>query len=72
MSRKNGGTKTRNDFNEVNLIVFSFGDVFMLHFVRGVGSALHLASDCIKQRCCAFAGYQLRGVLGLSDHSAKR
>lgn len=72
MSRKNGRTKFVNEFNQVNLIVFSFGAVFMFHFVRGVGSALHLASDCIKQRCCAFAGCQLRGVLGLSDRCAQR
>ena len=45
ISRKNCRTKTRNDFNEVNLIVFSFGAVFMACFVRGVGSALHIDSD---------------------------
>jgi hypothetical protein len=72
MSRKNGRTNFVNEFNQVNLIVFSFGAVFMFHFVRGVGSALHLASDYIKQRCSACAGFQLHGVLGLRDSCAQR
>ena len=72
ISRKNGRTKTRNDFNEVNLIVFSFGAVFMSCFVRGVGSAPQLDSDCAKQRCSAFAGCQPHGVLGQGDRCAQR
>lgn len=72
MPRKNHGTNFRNDFNVVNLSVFSFGAVFMSHYVRGVGSALHLASDRIKQRCSACAGCQLLGVLEVGDRCAQR
>lgn len=72
ISRKNGRTKTRNDFNVVNLIVISFGAVFMSCCVRGVGSVPQLDSDCTKQHSSAFAGCQLHGVLGLGDRCAQR
>ena len=72
MPRKNGRTNFRNDFNQVNLIVFSFGAVFISSCLRVVGSALHLASDCIKQRCSACAEFQLRGVLDWRDRCAQR
>ena len=71
MSRKNRGTNFRNDFNQVNLIVFSFGAVFMSHCVCCVGSAPQLDSDGIKQRCSACAGRQLRGVLEVGDRCAQ-
>lgn len=72
MPRKNGGTNFRNDFNQENLIVFSFGAVFMSCCVRDVGSAPHLASDCLKQRCSACAGCQLLGVLDWRDLCVQR
>jgi hypothetical protein len=72
MPRKNHGANFRNDFNQVNLIVISFGAVFMQCCVHGVGSALHLASDYIKQRCGAFTGCQLLGVLDQGVRCAQR